>query len=105
MGGPVFGPAGGPVVGVAQALPYNANPHHRGSRARQPVVGWDTLNWGGPVPEYGAGSTGCPVVKPGWSAALVPAAFGPAAVLDPTLPADVRETLRKGPLDPAAWTH
>ena len=45
------------LVGYAQGMIYNANPQPRGGAASagagwQPVVGWDTLNWAGPVPEY-----------------------------------------------------
>jgi len=89
----VFGKAGHEQVAYAQALYYNANPQQPGSSgARQPRVGWDTLNWKPPVnvPEYGSVPTergnmwppwavferkpqsNTPGIKLNWQAKLVP---------------------------------
>jgi hypothetical protein len=75
------------LVGYAQGMIYNANPQPRAGAATagagwQPVVGWDTLNWAGPVPEYpGAGPNGPdptiptvpePRIRINWQTKLVP---------------------------------
>jgi len=72
------------VVAHAQALTYNANPQRRGSGGEtQPVIGWDTLNWGAPVPEYrpversratgeSVAPSGYPRITLNWRAKLAP---------------------------------
>ena len=64
----------------AQALAYNANPQEPGSGGtEQPRIGWDTLNWGAAVPEFGdspeqapGDPAGYPQIRLNWQAKLVP---------------------------------
>jgi hypothetical protein len=68
----------------AQAMFYNANPQKRGSGDSnwQPTVGWDTLNWNGPAPEYPGPvpegddtptpTTPQPFIRLNWQCKLVP---------------------------------
>lgn len=69
------------VAAHAQVLLYNANPQDRPRRAKwQPVVGWDTLAWDGPVPEFEFGERygsdrdirEQPRIKLNWQTKLVP---------------------------------
>jgi hypothetical protein len=106
VGPRAFGPWPRPPVAVAQALVYNPNPRRAGDVDRQPITGWDTLNWDGPVPEFGADvDLGCPRIRLGWDATIVPVSLVPAAASAPGLPGDVRASLRRTPTDPTCWTH
>jgi hypothetical protein len=68
------------VLAYSQGMVYNANPQDRPRRAGwQPVVGWDTLNWDGDVPEHpslqpggGVPNPPQPVVRLNWQCKLVP---------------------------------
>ena len=60
-------------VAMAQCLLYNANPQlGRTSTTHQPLVGFDTLNWVGKVPEFPTESSQIPQIKLNWQAKLVP---------------------------------
>ncbi|HEY7314768.1 MAG TPA: hypothetical protein VH643_35800 [Gemmataceae bacterium] len=97
------------MVCFAQAMLYNANPQKRGSGDKnwQPTVGWDTLNWNGPVPEYPgpvpAGdntptpTTPQPLIRLNWQSKLVPTTserLTEAALLQP--PGAIRNVLGSG---------
>jgi hypothetical protein len=94
----VFGAPPTPVIATAQGMPLNANTKHPGGGGRQPVTGWDTLNWAGPVAEFGAPPAGKPRVRLGWGATLVPAALAPKAATAPHLPPAVRARFQRVPL-------
>jgi hypothetical protein len=72
------------LFAYAQALTYNANPQERGSGgSTQARIGWDTLNWGVPVPEFAADPqqapdqpSDYPQVTLNWQAKLVPVTRG-----------------------------
>jgi hypothetical protein len=101
----LFGPRP-PIVAVAQAMAYNPNPKSPGGSGRQPVVGFDTLNWSGPTAEFGSDlDLDAPIMRPGWDAALVPVSRMPEIPEAAHLPAPVRDRFGKLPLDPAYWTH
>jgi hypothetical protein len=72
------------MVCYAQAMIYNANAQKRGSGNAdwQATVGWDTLNWAGPAPEFPGPlppgdnvptpTTPQPLTRLNWQAKLVP---------------------------------
>jgi hypothetical protein len=89
------------LVAYAQAMIYNANPQ-RGRSAgnkKQPVVGWDTLNWDNVVPEFSWDKPRAPDppieampeprIRLNWQAKLTPTTR--------LLPAAVAEALQGGP--------
>ncbi len=101
----LFGPRR-PVVALAQAMVYNANPHSTGGFGRQPVVGFDTLNWSGPTAEFGSDlGLDPPTMRPGWNATIVPASRVPEILHAGHLPPEVRELFRKLPVDAKYWSH
>jgi hypothetical protein len=85
---------------------YNANPQRPHSDRRfQPTIGWDTLNWSSPVPEYGEEVGEAPRIRLNWRAKLVPVTRLPEAARSRRLPDPIREVLRKTIPNRLLWSN
>ncbi len=105
------------MAAVAQVLVYNANRQDRPRVPKwQPVVGWDTLAWDDPVPEFEFGKefgsdrairrTDQPRVRLNWQAKLVPVASKRLADAAGTQAADLNRVLDRLVTDrPLSNTH